>query len=103
MKEIKYVTLPYMGQFSYQLCNTMSIILKKTIPDVNFRFIFVNRKIGTLLVPFLKLKILYQLFYARESFINISVLTACQVILVPLAGTLNFVSLSIKGSRIEPT
>ena len=48
-KEIKYVILPYMGQFSYQLRNTMSSLLKKTIPDVKSRFIFVNRNtIGSL-------------------------------------------------------
>ena len=49
VKDIRYVTLPFMGQFSYQLRNTISSLLKKTIPDVNFRFIFVNRKtIGSL-------------------------------------------------------
>ena len=48
-KEIKYITLPYKGQFSYQLRNTMSTLLRKTIPDVTFRFIFVNRNtIGSL-------------------------------------------------------
>lgn len=49
VREIKYVTLPFMGQFSYQLRNTLSGLLKKTIPEVNFRFIFVNRNtIGSL-------------------------------------------------------
>ena len=48
-KEIKYVTLPFMGNFSYQIRNTMSTLLKQTIPDVNFRFIFVNKNtIGSL-------------------------------------------------------
>ena len=49
VREIKYITLPFMGQFSYQLRNTLSSLLKKTIPEVNFRFIFVNRNtIGSL-------------------------------------------------------
>ena len=43
IKEVKYVTLPFLGHFSYQLRNTMSHLLSKHIPDVNFRFIFVNR------------------------------------------------------------
>ena len=48
-KETKYVTLPFMGNFSYQLRNTVSNLLKQTIPDVNFRFIFTNRNtIGSL-------------------------------------------------------
>ena len=42
-KEIKHVTLPFMGSFSYHVRNTVSNLLKQTIPDVNFRFIFVNR------------------------------------------------------------
>ena len=51
VKEIKYVTLPFMGQFSYQLRNTLSGLLKKTIPDVDFRFIFVNKRtIGSLFI-----------------------------------------------------
>ena len=48
-KEIKYITLPFLGHFSYQLRNTMSNLLKKHLPNVNFRFIFVNRNtIGSL-------------------------------------------------------
>ena len=48
-KEIKYITLPFLGHFSYELRNTMSNLLKKHFPDVNFRFIFVNRNtIGSL-------------------------------------------------------
>ena len=48
-KEIKYITLPFLGHFSYQLRNTLSNVLKKYFPDVNYRFIFVNRNtIGSL-------------------------------------------------------
>ena len=48
-KEIKYITLPFLGHFSYQLRNNLSNLLKKHVPDVNFRFIFVNRNtIGSL-------------------------------------------------------
>ena len=48
-KEIKYITLPFLGHFSYQLRNTMSNLLKMYFPNVNFRFIFVNRNtIGSL-------------------------------------------------------
>ena len=42
-KEVKYVTLPFQGHFSYQLRNNLSCLLKKYIPDVQFRFIFTNR------------------------------------------------------------
>ena len=38
-----------MGSFSYQIRNTLSNLLKQTIPEVNFRFIFVNKNtIGSL-------------------------------------------------------
>ena len=48
-KELKYVTLPFQGHFSYQLRNSLSCLLKKYIPDVQFRFIFTNRNtIGSL-------------------------------------------------------
>ena len=48
-KETKYVSLPFLGHFSYQLRNTMSNLLRKHFPDVNFKFIFVNRNtIGSL-------------------------------------------------------
>ena len=48
-KEIKYVTLPFQGYFSYQLRNTLSNLFKKHFLNVNFRFIFVNRcTIGSL-------------------------------------------------------
>ena len=49
VKEIKYITLPFLGHFSYQVRNTMSDLLKKYFPDVSFRFVFVNRNtIGSL-------------------------------------------------------
>ena len=44
VKEVKYVTLPFLGHFSYQLRNTLSCLLKKHIPNVEFRFIFTNKK-----------------------------------------------------------
>ena len=48
-KETKYISLPFLGHFSYELRNTMSTILKKHFPNVNFKFIFVNRNtIGSL-------------------------------------------------------
>ena len=48
-KETKYITLPFQGYFSYQLRNTLSSLLRKHIPDVNYKFIFVNRNtIGSL-------------------------------------------------------
>ena len=48
-KETRYITLPFLGHFSYQLRNTMSNLLKKHIQEVNFKFIFVNRNtIGSL-------------------------------------------------------
>ena len=48
-KETKYVTLPFQGHFSYQLRNTLSSLLRKHIPNVNYKFIFVNRNtIGSL-------------------------------------------------------
>ena len=34
--------MPFQGEFSYHVRNTLANLLKKTIPDVNFRFIFVN-------------------------------------------------------------
>ena len=49
VKEIKYIKLPFLGHFSYQLRNTMSNLLKVHFPDIDFRFIFVNRNtIGSL-------------------------------------------------------
>ena len=42
-KETKCISLPYLGYFSYQLRNTMLNLLRKHFPNVNFRFIFVNR------------------------------------------------------------
>ena len=48
-KEIKYVTLPFLGYFSYQLRNTLSNLLRIHFPNINYRFIFVNRNtIGSL-------------------------------------------------------
>ena len=48
-RETRYITLPYLGHFSYQLRNTMSNLLKKHIQEVKFKFIFVNRNtIGSL-------------------------------------------------------
>ena len=48
-QEKKYITLPFLGEYSYHVRNTLSVLLKKTIPDVNFRFIFVNNNtIGSL-------------------------------------------------------
>ena len=40
--EMKYITLPFQGEYSYHVRKTLANLLKKTIPDVNFRFIFVN-------------------------------------------------------------
>ena len=49
VKEVKYVTLPFLGHFSYQLRNTLSCLLRKHVPNVEFRFIFTNKKnIGSL-------------------------------------------------------
>ena len=48
-KEIKYVTLPFLGHFSYYVRKSLSDLLKRQFPDINFRFIFVNRNtIGSL-------------------------------------------------------
>ena len=48
-KEVKYVTLPFMGHFSYQVRNDLSVLLRKYLPDVQFRFIFINKNtIGSL-------------------------------------------------------
>ena len=34
--------MPFQGEYSYHVRKTLANLLKKTIPDVNFRFIFVN-------------------------------------------------------------
>ena len=48
-KDTRYIKLPFLGHFSYQLRNTLSNLLKAQFPDVEFRFIFVNRNtIGSL-------------------------------------------------------
>ena len=48
-KETKFITLPFSGHFSYQLRNTLSILLRKHMPNINYKFIFVNRNtIGSL-------------------------------------------------------
>ena len=48
-KEIRYVTLPFQGHFSYQLRNSLTGLLKKYVPNVQYRFIFTNRNtIGSL-------------------------------------------------------
>ena len=49
IKEIRYIKLPFQGHFSYQVRNTMLSVLKQYIPDINFRFVFVNNNtIGSL-------------------------------------------------------
>ena len=49
VKDTKYIKLPFLGHFSYQLRNTMSSLLKVHYPDIVFKFIFVNKNtIGSL-------------------------------------------------------
>lgn len=43
IKETRCITLPFQGHFSYQLRNTMSSLLRKHIPDINFRFVLINK------------------------------------------------------------
>ena len=40
--EIKYITLPFQGHFSYYIRNKLQRLLKLHFPDINFRFIFTN-------------------------------------------------------------
>ena len=42
-KKVRYITLPFLGHFSYHIRNSMSNLLSKQFANVNFTFIFTNR------------------------------------------------------------
>ena len=40
--DIRYVTLPFQGHYSYHIRNKVQKLLKLHLPDISFRFIFTN-------------------------------------------------------------
>ena len=48
-KDIRYIKLPFYGHISYSIRNEINDILKKSYPQINFKFVFSNnRTIGSL-------------------------------------------------------
>ena len=49
-KDIKYISLPYLGQLSFAIRKELNSILKDSYPHINFRFVFKNKfTIGSVL------------------------------------------------------
>ena len=41
-KEVRYITLPFQGHYSYFIRNKLQKLLGSYLPDISFRFIFTN-------------------------------------------------------------